>query len=200
MPVLNDMGGSRLDVSENIASTLRAQDHGHPPIVLDRPLSSGGFCTEHSADSRGIGYEEERAPTLRAGVVPGVAIEYNPTDSRIKLNKDGICQTLCRRCGTGGNQTPLAMVPRAFGIGSDQSQGMQSEGPVSMKRKPAAHWTAVQIPAAGRAESPWWSLFLLRRISVTKSAISADSPLPCQRNPASISRHLWLSRNVLPIP
>ena len=129
LPVLNDMGGSRLDVSKNISSTLRAQDHGHPPIVLDRPLSSGGFCTEHSADSRGIGYEEERAPTLRAGVVPGVAIEYNPTDSRIKLNKDGICQTLCRRCGTGGNQTPLAMVPRAFGIGSDQSQGMQSENP-----------------------------------------------------------------------
>ena len=51
LPVLNDMGGSRLDVSENIASTLRAQDHGHPPIVLDRPLSSGGFCTEHCKDT-----------------------------------------------------------------------------------------------------------------------------------------------------
>lgn len=70
---------------------------------------AGGFCTEHSADSRGIGYESERAPTLRAGVVSGVAIEFNPTDSRIKLKEDSVCQTLCSRMGTGGNQVPLAL-------------------------------------------------------------------------------------------
>ena len=128
-PVLNDMGGSRMNVTENRVNTLRAQDKGHPPIVLDRPISSGGFCTEHSADSRGIGYEDERAPTLRANVVPGVAIEYNPTDSRIKIKEDGICQTLCARMGTGGNTTPLTMVPRAFGISSDQSKGMLSDNP-----------------------------------------------------------------------
>ena len=75
---------------------------------------AGGFCTEHSADSRGIGYEDERAPTLRAGVVPGVAIEFNPTDSRIKIREDGVCQTLLSRMGTGGNQVPLV-----FGISAD---------------------------------------------------------------------------------
>ena len=110
--VLNDMGGARMDVTENHVNILRAQDKGHPPVVLDG--RAGGFCTEHSADSRGIGYEEERAPTLRANVVPGVAIEYNPTASRIKIKEDGICQTICARCGTGGNQTPLTMVPRAW--------------------------------------------------------------------------------------
>ena len=31
-----------------------------------------GFCTEHSAKSRTIGYEEEVSPTLRAGVTPAV--------------------------------------------------------------------------------------------------------------------------------
>ena len=124
-PVLNDMGGSRMDVTDNRTNTLRANDKGHPPVVLD----AGGFCTEHSADSRGIGYEDERAPTLRAGVVPGVAIEYNPSDSRIKLKEDGICQTLCARMGTGGNQTPLTLVPRAYGICSDQSKGMLSDNP-----------------------------------------------------------------------
>ena len=73
-------------------------------------ISAGGFCTEHSADSRGIGYEDERAPTLRAGVVPGVAIDFNPTDSRIRLKEENICQTLCSRMGTGGNQVPLTLV------------------------------------------------------------------------------------------
>ena len=124
---MNDMGGARMDVTENHVNTLRAQDKGHPPVVLDG--RAGGFCTEHSADSRGIGYEEERAPTLRANVVPGVAIEYNPTASRIKIKEDGICQTICARCGTGGNQTPLTMVPRAYGICSDQSGGMLSDNP-----------------------------------------------------------------------
>ena len=87
-------------------------------------VSAGGFCTEHSADSRGIGYEDERAPTLRAGVVPGVAIDFNPTDSRIRLKEDDLCQTLCSRMGTGENQVPLV-----FGISSDQSHAMLSENP-----------------------------------------------------------------------
>ena len=33
-------------------------------------VMSAGFCTEHSAKSRSIGYEVEKSPTLRAGVVP----------------------------------------------------------------------------------------------------------------------------------
>lgn len=87
-------------------------------------VSAGGFCTEHSADSRGVGYEDERAPTLRAGVVPGVAIDFNPTDSRIRLKEEDICQTLTARMGTGGNTVPLV-----FGISSDQSHAMLSENP-----------------------------------------------------------------------
>ena len=87
-------------------------------------ISAGGFCTEHSADSRGVGYEDERAPTLRAGVVPGVAIDFNPTDSRIRLKEENICQTLTARMGTGGNTVPLV-----FGISSDQSHAMLSENP-----------------------------------------------------------------------
>ena len=87
-------------------------------------VNAGGFCTEHSADSRGVGYEDECAPTLRAGVVPGVAIDFNPTDSRIRLKEDDLCQTLTARMGTGGNTVPLV-----FGISSDQSHAMLSENP-----------------------------------------------------------------------
>lgn len=42
-----------------------------------------------------------------------VAVEFNPTDSRIKINKDGICQTLTNRMGTGGNQVPLTLKIRS---------------------------------------------------------------------------------------
>ena len=92
---------------------------------------AAGFCTEHSADSRSIGYGEEESPTLRAGVVPGVAIEYNPSDARIKIKEDGICQTLCARAGTGGNNVPLVGSPLVYGICSDQSHAMLSDNPNS---------------------------------------------------------------------
>ena len=97
-----------MDVTVERTATLRASAQ-HPPCVME----ASGFCTEHSADSRGIGYKEEESPTLRAGVVPGVAIEYNPTDSRIKIKEDGVCQTLTARCGTGGNTVPLTFDKRA---------------------------------------------------------------------------------------
>ena len=108
--VLNDQGGNRMEVSEDVAATLRAENHGHPPCVME----SAGFCTEHSAKSRTIGYEEECSPTLRAGVVPAaVALENNPTDSRVKLSEDGNVQTLTSRMGTGGNNVPLVMKIRS---------------------------------------------------------------------------------------
>ena len=104
---LNDQGGERMDVSEDISGTLRAQDHGHPPVVM-----AAGFCTEHSAKSRSIGYEDETSPTLRAGVVPAaIALEHHPTDSRIRIEEGDAIQTLTSRMGTGGNNVPLIMAP-----------------------------------------------------------------------------------------
>ena len=107
--VLNDQGGNRMDVTDEVTATLRAESH-HPPCVLE----SAGFCTEHSAQSRGIGYEEEMSPTLRAGVVPAaIAIENHQADSRIKIREDNICQTLTSNMGMGGNNVPLVMKIRS---------------------------------------------------------------------------------------
>jgi len=103
--VLNDQGGNRMDITDDVTCTLRAEAH-HPPCVLD----SAGFCTEHSAKARSIGYEEECSPTLRADTVPAaVALENHPTDSRVKISEDGNVQTLTSRMGTGGNNVPLLM-------------------------------------------------------------------------------------------
>ena len=125
--VLCDQGGNRMDVLEDKTATLRAEAH-HPPIVME----SAGFCTEHSAKSRSIGYEEETSPTLRAGVVPAaVAIENHPTDSRVKLSEDGVVQTITERCGTGGGNVPLLMEQKVYGVCSKASNAMKSDNPHS---------------------------------------------------------------------
>ena len=125
--VLNDQGGRRMDTSRDVVSTLRAEAH-HPPCVLE----AAGFCTEHSAQSRGIGYGEETAPTLRAGVIPAaVALENHPTDSRVKLSSDQKVQTLTSRMGTGGGNIPLVMEkseePSMF---ENHSQDTRYRGPL----------------------------------------------------------------------
>ena len=102
---LHDQGGNRMDVTDDVTATLRAEAH-HPPVVME----SAGFCTEHSAKSRTIGYEEETSPTLRAGVVPAaVALENHPADSRVTISDDDKVQTLTSRMGTGGGNVPLVM-------------------------------------------------------------------------------------------
>lgn len=94
-----------MDVTEEVTAPLRAEAH-HPPCVME----AAGFCTEHSANARSIGYEEERSPTLRAGVVPAaIALENHPADSRVKISEDGKVQTLTSRCGTGGGNVPMVM-------------------------------------------------------------------------------------------
>ncbi len=126
---LNDQGGQRMDVTDDVSATLRAEAH-HPPRVLE----SAGFCTEHSSKSRSIGYEEETSPTLRAGVVPAaVALENHPTDCRVKISDDGMVQTLTSRMGTGGGNVPLVMGKQttAYGICSKDSNAMKSDNPYS---------------------------------------------------------------------
>lgn len=100
-----------MDVTEEVACTLRAEAH-HPPVILEEPdcPASAGFCTEHSAESRSIGYGEEISPTLRAGVVPAaIALDYHPADSRIGIGEPEKCQTLTSRMGTGGNNVPVLL-------------------------------------------------------------------------------------------
>ncbi len=131
---LNDQGGQRMDVTDEVTCTLRAEAH-HPPCVL----KSAGFCTEHSAKARGIGYEEETSPTLRAGTVPAaVALENHPADSRVKLSGDGKVQTLTSRMGTGGGNVPMVMdaeTPKTLKIRSGCEGG--GKGPIIQEDKSA---------------------------------------------------------------
>ena len=60
-----------LEVAQTVSATYGTGGNNQPFVV-----ESAGFCTEHSAKAHGIGYEEEKAPTLRAGVVPATLKVY----------------------------------------------------------------------------------------------------------------------------
>lgn len=111
---LNDQGGSRMDVTEEVAETLRAENHGHPPCVM----GAAGFCTEHSAQARGIGYEEETSPTLRAGTVPAAVYENHSQDTRYTGPLE-TAPTVNATYGMGGNNQPFVVeTPKTLKIRS----------------------------------------------------------------------------------
>ena len=112
---LNDQGGSNISVDDDMTCTLRAQSHGHPPCVME----SAGFCTEHSADSRGIGYGEELSPTLRSGTVPAaVLFENHSQDTRYKGPLE-TAPTVNATYGMGGNNQPFVVeTPKTLKIRS----------------------------------------------------------------------------------
>ena len=111
---LNDQGGSRMDVTEDVAATLRAENHGHPPCVM----GAAGFCTEHSAQARGIGYGEETSPTLRAGTVPAAVYENHSQDTRYTGPLE-TAPTVMSTYGTGGNNQPFVVeTPKTLKIRS----------------------------------------------------------------------------------
>lgn len=111
---LNDQGGGRMDVTEDVAATLRAENHGHPPCVM----GAAGFCTEHSAQARGIGYEEETSPTLRAGTVPAAVYENHSQDTRYTGPLE-TAPTVNATYGMGGNNQPFVVeTPKTLKIRS----------------------------------------------------------------------------------
>ena len=87
---LNDQGGSVLDCSENISGTLRAQEHGHQPLVYEN----------HGIDSRYTG-PHKVAPTMSA--------RYGTGGNNVPLveqEADAICiagNTVDRQPQNGGN-------------------------------------------------------------------------------------------------
>ena len=96
-----------MDITDEVACTLRAEAH-HPPCVLE----SAGFCTEHSAKARGIGYEEETSPTLRAGTVPAaVALYENHSQDTRYTGPLDTAPTVNATYGMGGNNQPFVVEP-----------------------------------------------------------------------------------------
>ena len=78
---------------------------------------AAGFCTEHSAKARGIGYEEETSPTLRAGTVPAAVYENHSQDTRYTGPLE-VAPTVSSTYGMGGNNQPFVVSenPKCFDV------------------------------------------------------------------------------------
>ena len=84
--ILDDQGGQQISVrTDGKTPTLRAEMHGNVPCVME----AAGFCPEQSAKTRGIGYEKEMAPTMRAGVTPAVCVAETCTFEPGITNREG---------------------------------------------------------------------------------------------------------------
>lgn len=69
---------------------------------------NAGFCPELSAKSHGIGFEEEKAPTLRAGAVPAAVYENHSQDTRYRGPLE-VAPTVSQTYGAGGNNQPFVV-------------------------------------------------------------------------------------------
>ena len=125
---LNDQGGSVMEVSEDVTATLRAQEHGHQPIILESnqnhaTIQTDGICTTLPA-SMGMG----------GGYVPMVVepIAFEPgAASRVggHIYEDGVTGTL--RAEAGDNQQAIICAGFKPGQSAD-AHGLGYEEEVSV--------------------------------------------------------------------
>ena len=115
---LNDQGGSQMDISEDVSGTLRAEMHGHPPIIVQPTIAIQGSM---------IGREDKNGPQ-GSGINEDVCFTLNTRDRHAVI-------TPC--LGTGnpinGQATIGAIVPKAtvYGLSAKDSNAWKSGNPHS---------------------------------------------------------------------
>ncbi|MBQ6503240.1 MAG: DNA cytosine methyltransferase [Flexilinea sp.] len=115
---LNDQGGQVMNVSRDVSGTLRAEEHGHQPIIMksndykeDRDpvicIQGNAIDRSETAGCNGKGWTEDVCYTLNTIDRPAVF------DSQIyhgcKEFEDGVSQTVNAQYGTGGNNMPFVV-------------------------------------------------------------------------------------------
>lgn len=117
--ILNDQGGSVMSVSDDVVGCLRAQDHGHSPVVCFVE------CVGHSYIS------DETAQTVRAechGAIPVICFEPG-----IVKRECGTSRFVVDRCGTlranmGDNQPAVCYVAKRFAEYSECLPTLRASG------------------------------------------------------------------------
>lgn len=93
-----------MNTSENQTGTLRAEEHGHQPVIC---IQGNVIDRADTVGCNGRGWTEDKSFTLNTIDRPAVF------DSQVyhgcKEFSDGICQTVNAQYGTGGNNQPLVV-------------------------------------------------------------------------------------------
>lgn len=131
--ILNDQGGNRMDITEDVTCTLRAEAH-HPPCVVDAAVFDN-----HGRDTRFTGPID---------VAPTISATYGTGGNNQPFVVGDTPKTLKIRCGCEGggkgaliqndksatlscNNDQTLFVPKAYGICSKDSNAMKSSNPNS---------------------------------------------------------------------
>ncbi|HOW22814.1 MAG TPA: DNA cytosine methyltransferase [Sedimentibacter sp.] len=131
--ILNDQGGNRMDITEDVTCTLRAEAH-HPPCVMDAAVFDN-----HGRDTRFTGPID---------VAPTISATYGTGGNNQPFVVGDTPKTLKIRCGCEGggkgaliqnnksatlscNNDQTLFVPKAYGICSKDSNSMKSSNPNS---------------------------------------------------------------------
>lgn len=124
---LNDQGGNRMDVTEDVTCTLRAESH-HPPLVFEN----------HSQDTRYVGplaVAQTVSSTYGTGGNNQPFVLETPKTLKIRSGCEGggkgalIQDNKSATLSCNNDQTLFA--PKAYGICSKDSNSMKSDNPNS---------------------------------------------------------------------
>ncbi len=120
---VNDQGGQRMDIYDNMVGTLKASMGGNVPMVLGSTKPNAEIC-------------EGISPTLTASSGTGggnapLLFDNHRRDCRYDGPLD-VSPTLMRHLGTGGNNSPLLLRKAiAYSLDSKESNSMKSPNPFS---------------------------------------------------------------------
>ncbi len=137
--VLNDQGGNRMDITDEVTCTLRAESH-HPPCIMDTPAVIP--LEHHPTDSRIKIEESDAIQTLTSRMGTGgnnVPLVMSEEDTPVTLK----IRSGCEGGGKGAllqenksatlscNNDQTVFVPKVYGICSKDSNAMKSDNPHS---------------------------------------------------------------------
>ena len=150
--LLNDQGGQRIQVEDGLVSpTLRAESHGHGPVVM---------CRSHGqANAETL---EDLCPTLNCNHEQPIVFESHSQDARYAQQGD-TSPACTAQWGTGGNNMPLVLENHGF-----QNTGVgwwnQSEVGATLRTPCGGDSTKANVIAELKSTFRW----IVRRLTTTE--------------------------------
>ena len=136
--VLNDQGGAQMGISYDVTSTLRAEDHQHPPLVMHKaeeaiPINTM-VATRETPEMRttfGVGEPGDPQFTISAAHSHAVFVEDNPTYSLDeKMGQTYVWEEQANTLAQRDYKQPQAVFSAGFSFGQSakaRSLGYQEE-------------------------------------------------------------------------
>ena len=166
---LNDQGGKIMDCTEDISGTLRAEEHGHQPLILSIQQSEAETETDRSTTAIEM-------TNMCGGNQPSL-FENHGIDARYR-GPLSVAPTLPARAGTGGNNLSLVAQPVTSQVYCRQRVDVFQNGEISSTESARQYKDATdlvcQIPADG---SPLQDVLA----AGVRALIRRLTPLECER-------------------